>query len=180
MLNAIAAMILSIVPVSALPEQDPSLVLPDAAQVATEVSRTFAIATNGEVLNADGILLTWNSVNNEYDLSLGGTPVSDLVTTIGSGVDSFQGMLTLPTPGVTGTVTHHSNSKWTVDISRPSYKPYRYSVEVDGNASAVTTRKVCECSDNIGLTCTTNDCNNSGSCSAGTATCKWKTVNAGS
>lgn len=179
MLNLVLSLALALNPAAVPAAIDPSLA-PRATHACASHVRDFAIATNGEVLNADGILLTWNSTNSEYDLSLGGTPVTDLVTTVGSGVDTFIGMLTLATPGVTGSVTHHSNTKWTVEIERPGYKPYRYSVEASGNASTVTTRKVCDCSDGIGLTCKTNDCNTGASCSAGTATCKWKTVTSGS
>ncbi len=180
MLTTLALLAASLMSFSPLPA-DPSLGAAATAGMPTVPAEGSVLYSNtGEVLDYDGILLTWDGAKKSFSLWLGGKAVDDLVTSSdSSGNPTFAGLFTGNNPGVSGAVVSASNDKWTVDINRPSHHPERFSVVAAGNDAEVTAAKTCDCADGIGLTCKTTDCDAGNSCSAGTSTCKWKTTGPG-
>lgn len=177
MLTTFALLAAAVITSSTSLSLDPSLsaLAVTGAPTPAPSSSSTQISSSGEVLNSSGILLTWDDKDKVFALSLDGKSVDDLVTTN----TSFAGGWSGNNATIYGNVTSASNDKWTVDITRPSHKPQRFSVVAAGDYSEVTAIKTCDCADGIGLTCKTTDCDAGNSCSAGTSTCKWKTSTPG-
>jgi hypothetical protein len=157
------------------PSLQPSAFCGTAVAVAPAGSQMRASST-GLLLSGNGIVMYWFSSTSTLVMSLDGSSVTDLTYSLSGTLLTFAGLFSNNVPALVGTVSNPSGSTWTINIERPNHKPERYTAVADGEYAVVTSAQACDCDDNIGLTCKSIDCDNDNSCSAGTATCKWKTI----
>ncbi len=178
---------LSLLVVAPLP-QDPSLTGPaicgkPSSHIPDSTSRRDA--DNIVLLDVAGAVLLWDAEGSAFELTLDGAPVLDLVTGRDErGSPTFAGLWSDGSPTVSGNTDDPSSPVWIVEISRPGHKPARYTVTTaplqrgdDPPAEpkprpVIVGVEICDCSDQVGLTCKLRDCKNHWSCSSGFATCR--------
>lgn len=139
---------------------DPSLsVRTDLACVTTQT------LLHEDVLDYQGVVLTWDEESLEFSLTISGTPVAIDTYEDANGWPSFAGMYQDGEPLVYGCVIPGgSGSEYSVEITRPGSLPMLLGVLHSGGDPIVVDAKKCDCSDNIDLSCTTVKCRNQSAC----------------
>jgi hypothetical protein len=156
-------------------DADPSLAPAATCGAPTAAADSSAYASaSGLLVNYAGCTLNWSNITG-FSLSVDGIPVTDLVTYKDArGWHAFKGLFdSKGDPAVYGAVDSPSGAKWSVELTRPSHRPYLLEVYADKDDAIISAASRCDCSDSISTNCNSTKCTNNETCDGTGPICKY-------